>query len=286
MAKLGVLVVLAVAVLAACLSVFAADSRKCVEHWPLTAPLAGPNMLHPTLQERMAGWTGAYLVTLKSASHGLPSRSANSREVLGHVRVEFAVHERLEHYPLWTEDIMADLPGSVRMFVDVGYWCEYPQDDERDLEALAVVQARLEEYFGNRLLIVFVPGYHSVDKVSGSVSFDAGDRVSVYFHSDFHSGTRWLLPMEEGTALGGNPQFVDWFAGAGGGEARRVSLDDVRRAAQEVMAEELERGVDCVEADYSLGWHERSGEVGWYDGFVDRSMTPVECLPGVKRAAY
>ena len=68
--------------------------------------------------------------------------------------------------------------------------------------------------------------------------------------------------------------YVHWDYGV----QEIVSLSEVRRSVQTVVAEEEERGFECVSAAYKYEWYLRSGEENWYRGRLAPDGTPIECL--------
>ena len=68
--------------------------------------------------------------------------------------------------------------------------------------------------------------------------------------------------------------YVHWDYGA----QEIVSLSEVRRSVQTVVAEEEERGFECVSASYKYEWYRRSGEENWYRDRLAPNGTPIECL--------
>ena len=82
-----VLLLLSLAVPTGCslIRVGGAEDGKCVSAWPVAALIPEPNLLSPTIEERVAGAVGVAMVGLESASYGLPDRAENNRINLGTV---------------------------------------------------------------------------------------------------------------------------------------------------------------------------------------------------------
>lgn len=47
----------------------------------------------------------------------------------------------------------------VRTTVRINTHCHYPEDEDRDKAALANVEDMIREFFGDRLLVLFLPVY-------------------------------------------------------------------------------------------------------------------------------
>lgn len=54
-------------------------------------------------------------------------------------------------------------------------------------------------------------------------------------------------------------------------------LQEIRDRVNAVIAEEVDRGVECVGALYRHRWYTRSGEEEWYRGELGPDNVPVEC---------
>ena len=263
--------------------------RECVSIWTLGSAPLGPDLLRRTIEERVAMASGVSRVQLESISYSLPDRTTNNRRTLGNVRLEFAVLEHLA--PVY------DPPETVSLHIDVGYDCEYIENDDRDKKALARMSAALAEYFGDRQLIVFWEFYRHLSLV-GRISYQAqstqhgslqqsyglrsGSNYANDYWSGWDDGSQWLL-QAEGTGDDQTLYFADPIAVLPTGEAveETISLPEIRERAQKVIAEGEELGWACVNAHYEHQWYARSGEEDWYKwhiGHLGADGTPVECI--------
>lgn len=256
----------------------------CVAHWPTGAPVAKPYLLSPTFEERIAGAVGVLRVRLESVSYDLPSRARNNRIALGRVRLKFNILEQLKqgYY----------VPPTVTGTIEVGYFCEYVENDARDQEALAKLSADLEEFFGPGELIVFLSEYIGFYTPRAKVKFQDKSistplptvGIGVFAQTyglgrDWNDGSQWLL-QAEGIGSDQNPHFVDPLGGPYTVEvpANTIALSEIRERVNAVVAEEQERGFECVGAQYQYQWYVRSNEESWYRGRVGSDGTPIECI--------
>ena len=279
-----VLLMLSLFVLAACST---PDSEQgdigphdCVSPWPTYSRVLTPQLLSPTIEERVAGKKGVALVTLESVSFRLPGRAQNNRLDLGEVNLKFAVLDNLK-----TESSYPEFVGAT---IRVDYHCEYIADDERDSEALARISANVEEDLMGKNLIVFYP-YNQGIYMSSVVNFPVDQQGNpeppesrYYFSREWLANHPWLMESER-IGSDQDPYFVDPLRSL---NARKVpenviSLSEIRDKAQAIFAEEIERGVDCVGADYRHQWYLRSGEENWYRGLLSKDGTPVECFAAI-----
>ena len=236
-----VLLLLSLAVLAGCslIRVGDAEDRKCVGIWPAYAPPLEPKLLSRTLEERVAGRVGVAMVRLESVSYDLPDRAANNRINLGTVNLEFAVLEHLK--------TGRHVPETVRGQMPVGYACEYVENDERDREALAELSADLEEFFGNRDLIVFLPSYGGFYMTRARVSYHERPRDTLEnsygLWRNWNDGSQWLFRVE-GMGRDQYPHFVDPLDAVYTVDVpeNTISLSEIRERVNAVIAEEEERG--------------------------------------------
>lgn len=249
--------------------VFGAD-RECIGHWPLGSRIFRPDLLSPTLEERTAGEVGVVLARLGSTSSALPKPDENSERVLGFVTLNFHVLERLKPE-------LGEIMGTVQSTVGLGYECIYPENNHRDREALVKVENELQEFFGDRLLILFSQdgkGYG----ISGEVSFDEGDSQSTrfgYYYGGWNDGSRFLL--QAGDVGDNNPYFIDPLRSNSGPVNRTIDLQEIRDRVNAVISEEVDRGMECVGALYRHRWYTRSGEEVHYRGELGPGNVPVEC---------
>jgi len=281
-----VLLLLSLLVLTGCSLIRAGDAedRECLASWPAAAPPPEPNLLSPTFEERVAGAVGVLRVRLESVSYDLPSRARNNRVNLGRVRLKFNILEQLKqgYY----------VPTSVTATMEVGYFCEYIENDERDQEALAKLSADLQEFFGPGELIIFLYEYVGFHTARATVTFrdksiptplpyDGVDPLEQKYGlwRDWNDGSQWLLRAEDmGTDQA--PHFVDPLDAPYRMEVpeNTISLSEIRERVNAVIAEEEERGVECVGAHYRYQWYVRSNEESWYRGRVSADGTPIECI--------
>ncbi len=282
----AVLLLLSLAILTGCslIRVGDAEDLECVGHWA-TAPPPGPNLLSPTIEERVAGRVGVARVRLESVSHDLPDQAQNNRRDLGYVTLEFAVVEHLK-----TGD---HAPESVRTTIEVDYDCEYNENDHRDRGALAKMSADIKEFLDDRILVMFLPDYGGF-RMRGSVEFHQhpigqdtfvgngfwqGGNDGSDWLLETKDGSRWLLQAEDiGTDQ--DPHYVDPLDGPFTRIVPKntISLSELRERVNAVIAEEKERGVECVGAHYRYQWYVRSNEESWYRGRVGSDGTPIECI--------
>ena len=256
------------------------DPHDCAGRWPLLARISEPKLLSPTIEERVAGRVGVALVKLESVSYDLPARTRNNRENLGYVYLNFAVLEYIKPRYSHFETVSATMR--------VGYGCEYIEDDERDRYALAELSADLERFFGDKVLILFLPDHYDFH-MTGTVSFhenqDWGtDALEGKYGlwRNWNDGSQWLMEAE-GVGTDQDPHFVDPLRSLSRTKVpdNIIPLSEIRDKAQAIFAEEIERGVDCVGADYWHQWYLRSGEEDWYRGLLSKDGTPVECFAAV-----
>ena len=178
-------------------------------------------------------------------------------------------------------------PATVRAVMHVGYACEYIENDERDGEALAKMSADLEDFFGNKLLVMFHPMYHHEFHMKrATVSYheeqfgdDAPLEIRYGLWRDWNDGSQWLL-QAEGIGSDDNPHFVDPLDALPTADVpeNTISLEEIREKLQAVRAEEEERGVVCLGAYYQHQWYVRSGEERYYPGRLGADGTPIECI--------
>lgn len=235
--------------------------RECVRYWPAAAPIAKPDLLGPTVEERVSGIRGVAMVRLDSVSYKLPDPAHNNRVTLGRVILRFTVLERLKGG--WYE---ADF---ILGYMEVGYDCEYKENDNRDREGLAELSDRVETFLGDRSLIVFLPMDYDFHLRRSVVSFQYPGRWwSLYDNS------AWLV-QAEGVGNESDPHFyAHWDYGL----QEITSLSEIRNKVQAVVTEEEQKGFDCVAATYEHQWYVRSGEENWYRGKLTPDGTPIECL--------
>ena len=277
------LLLLSLSVLAGCslIPVGDAGDRECVSSRhlrapaPALAPIPQPKLLSRTIEERVAGAVGVAMVRLESTTYHLPDRAANNRINLGTVTLDFAVLESLK--------TGRHVPERVRAHMGVGYACEYVENDERDRDALAELSADLEEFFGDRELIMFLPGYGGFGLTGATVSYHERpwDRLEDKYKmwGAWNDGSQWLL-RAEGIGSDQDPHFVDPLDALYTVDVleNTISLSEIRERVNAVVAEEEERGVDCVGAHYRYQWYVRSNEENWYRGRVGSDGTPIECI--------
>ena len=284
----AVLLLLSLAVLTGCslIRVVDAEDLECVGPWPAGAPPPGPNLLSPTIEERVAGTVGVARVRLDSISHDLPDRALNNRGDLGYVTLEFAVVDHLKGGH--------QVPETVMTTIEVGYDCEYNENDHRDREALAKMSADIREFLDDRILVMFLPDYRGF-RMSGRVTFhqepvgNQGTQVGNGFWIGYNNdsdwtlgtedGSRWLL-RAEGMGSDQDPHFVDPLDAVYTVYVpeNTISLSELRERVNAVITEEEERGVECVGAHYLYQWYVRSNEESWYRGRVGSDGTPIECI--------
>ena len=204
---------------------------------------------------------------------------------LGYVTLEFAVVEHLK-----TGD---HAPENVTTTIGVVYDCEYTENDHRDREALAKMSADIEDFLDDRTLIMFLPDYEGF-RMSGRVSFHqepignldtqvgngfwGGQNNDSHWSLGTKGGSRWLLQAEDmGTDQ--DPHYVDPLDGPYTRVVPKntISLSELRERVDAVIAEEEERGVECVGAHYRHQWYVRSNEEGWYHGPLGADGTPIAC---------
>ena len=254
--------------------------HDCVSQWLSMPPMPGPELLSPTIEERVAGTVGVARVILDSVSYELPRRAWNNRVDLGIVKLGFTVLENLKtgYRP----------PDNVWPYMEVGYHCEYIEDDDRDREALAELSAGLERFFAGKMLIVFLPDYGGFS-MNGRISFHENrnwspdalvDRYGLW--SNWNDGSQWLMEAE-GLGTEENPYFIDPLDAlyTVSVPVNTISLLEIREKVEAVIAEEEERGVECVGASYKHQWYVRSGEENWYSGLLSEDGTPIECFAAI-----
>lgn len=248
--------------------------RECIGMWPLGSRLYLPDLLSPTLEERTAGEVDVVLARLGSTSSALPEPDEKTESVLGFVTLDFHVLEYLK--PKSPEFL-----GTVQSTVHVGYECIYAESNRRDREALVRVENKLQEFFGDRLLILFSQDGKGF-LAYGEVSFGKGDGQSTSF-GDYHSGwPRWNDGEQfllQAVIIGdnNNPYFIDPLRSKAGPVNHTIDLREIRDRVNAVIAEEVDRGVECVGALYRHQWYTRSGEEEWYRGELGPDNVPVEC---------
>ena len=257
---------------------------ECVAPWPAAAPVRKPNLLSPTIEERVAGRVSVVRVRLESLSHDLPSRARNNRIDLGRVSLEFNVLEQLKQG--------YHMPATIWATMEVGYVCEYIENDDRDGEALAELHADLEEFFGDKDLIMFLQDFSSnLHMTRARVEFrdksipppppfyGVDPLIQKYRFSSWNDGSQWLL-QAEGTGSDQDPRFVDPLDAVPTADVPEsiIALSEIRERVNAVVAEEEERGVECVGAHYRYQWYARSNEESWYRGRVASDGTPIECI--------
>ncbi len=290
----AVLLLLSLVALTGCSLIRVGDAgdRECVNSGPpraaapavAAAPIPQPNLLSRTIEERVAGTVGVAMIRLESVSYDLPDRAANNRINLGTVNFEFTVLESLK--------TRRHVPERTLAYMGVGYACEYMENDERDREALAELSADLEEFFGDRELIVFLPHYGGFHMTGATITFRDKSIPApppVYgvdpleqeygLWRGWNDGSQWLL-RAEGVGSDQDPHFVDPLDAPYRMDVpeNTISLSEVRERVNAVIAEEEERGVECVGAQYKYQWYVRSNEESWYRGRVGSDGTPIECI--------
>lgn len=273
----AVLLLLSVAVLAGCQS-GGSENTDCLAPMHAFAPVFQPYLLSPTIEERAAGPVGIVTARLESISYSLPDRTKASSDNLGTVSLEFAVLEHLKAGRYETD--------TVRAHMDVGYDCVYSENDDRDRKALARLSARLEEFFDGKLLVMFLPKYGSAGlyfpRATVSYSkeryYEEPIELEYRMWSHWNDGSQWLL-LAEGVGSSQSPHFVDPLDAALTVDVpeHTISLAEIRERLYAVMAEEEEKGIDCVGALYMLQHFIRSGEEPYYYGELKADGTPVEC---------
>ena len=249
--------------------------RDCMGYWPLLAPVPMPQLLSPTIEERVAGRVGVARVTLESVSYDLPHRTRNNHVDLGYVRLDFAVLEHLKPRDRASE--------TVSVTVDVGYKCEYIEDDDRDRESLAKMSADLKKSLDDKILILFLPNYYGF-RLSGTVSYhdnqfgnQSATEEGYGLWEKWGDGSQWLM-QAQGIGSDHNPHFVDPLdALYVDMPVNTISLFEFRERVKAVIAHEDVRGVECVGAYYEHQWHVRSGEESWYRGKLSEDGIPIEC---------
>ena len=255
---------------------------ECVGPWPAAAPVPRADLLSPTIEERAAGAVGVATARLTSVSYDLPERARNNRIDLGRVNFEFTVLEHLK-----TGHRVSETVGA---YMEVGYGCEYIENDDRDTEALTKLSADLEEFFGDKVLILFLPQYSGFRMWRARVSYHEkryGEDDTLenrYGLWGWNDGSQWLL-QAGGIGSDHNPQFVDPLDASYTVDLpeNTISLLELRERVKGLIAEEEERGVECVGADYRYQWHVRSGEEDWYRGRLGADGTPIECIAACNR---
>lgn len=254
--------------------------HECIGHWPLLSLVPTPELLSPTIEERVAGQRGVALVTLESVTFRVPDRAHNNRRDLGYLYLRFAVIERIKPETSVYESVSA--------IIEVGYNCEYIEDDERDTEALAKMSAGIEEDLKGKILIVFLQ-HDGGPQMTGIFSFRQNqpdsiiDPQSTYgFRKGWEEGHPWLM-QAEGIGTDQNPIFLDPLRLLNPRDVpvNTISLLEIREKAKAVIDEEKERGIDCVGASYQYEWYVRSGEENWYRGLLSEDGTPVECFAAI-----
>ena len=281
----AVLLLLSLVALTGCSLIRVGDAgdRECVNSGPpraaapavAAAPIPQPNLLSRTIEERVAGTVGVAIVRLESVSYDLPDRAANNRINLGTVNFEFTVLESLK--------TGRHVPERTLAYMGVGYACEYIENDERDREALAELSADLEEFFGDRELIMFLPHYGGFYMTRAIVSYHERPRDTLedkyQMWGAWNDGSQWLL-RAEGVGSDQDPHFVDPLDALYTVDVpeNTISLSEIRERVNAVIAEEEERGVECVGAHYKYQWYVRSNEESWYRGRVGSDGTPIECI--------
>ena len=246
------------------------DYRECIEIWPAAAPVPRPMLLSPTLEERTAGDVDVVLARLESTSSTLPEPGETSDRVLGFVTLDFHVLERLKPGP-------GMIPGTVQSTVRVKYDCTYPENEDRDREALVRVENQLQGFFDDRLLILFSKdgkGYY----LDGRVSFERGTSLGLNY-GEWADASRFLLQARN-VGDDENPSFLDPLWGRDGRVNHTIDLREIRARMNAIIVEEVDRGVECVGALYRHRWYTRSGEERWYQidgGELGPDNVPVEC---------
>ena len=212
-----------------------------------------------------------------------PAVAENNRIKLGRITLEFDVLEQLK--PVYR------VPGFMGAFMEVGYACEYIENDDRDLEALANFSADLEQFFGDKLLIVFFRN-HEIHIGRARITFrdesipaappiyGVDPLVQKYgLWSGWNDGSQWLL-QAEGASSDDNPHFMDPLDAVPTAEVpeNTISMSEIRERVNAVIAEEEERGIECVGAHYRHQWYVRSNEESSYRGRLGADGTPAECI--------
>ena len=134
--------------------------------------------------------------------------------------------------------------------MEVGYACEYIENDKRDRVALAELSADLEEYFGDRDLIVFLPPYSSFGITRARVSYHEmpwQDTLEQRYGlgRSRNDGSQQLLRVES-IGSGQDPHFVDPLEAGYMMDIpeNTISPSELRERVNAVIAEEEERGDD------------------------------------------
>ena len=238
------------------------DDRQCVGVWPAAGPPLGPNLLPPTIEERVSGIRDVTVVRLNSVSYDLPDPARNNRIDLGEVDIEVTVLENLKG---GDRRLFPTIGGSM----EVGYDCEYRENDQRDLKKLAELSVHVEGFLADKTLIVLGP--------QGSGFWLRRDVASFQYPTIGPNLYRspLLLIQAEGVGTEVDPHFyLHWEAGSQGS----ISLSDLRTRIRSLVAEEREKGFECVSASYEHQWYVRSGEERWYRGKLTADGKPIECL--------
>lgn len=238
------------------------DSRACIGVWPAGAPVPGPELLPPTIEERVSGIREVAVGKLDSVDYSLPSPTYNNRATLGRIGLKVNVVENLKGGERRVHPFVS---GAMQ----VGYDCPYTEDDQRDLAKLGHLSARLETSLADKTLIVLEP--------------DGGGFYLSRYVASFRHSRMWqhlyrsslMLTEVEGVGTDSDPHFDLIWEGSSQGT---ISLSELRTRIQRVVAEEKEKGFECVSASYEYQWYVRSGEEHWYRGMLTEDGTPIECL--------
>lgn len=259
-------ITVAITVLVGCMfgDAFLSDSRsrECVSPWAMGARPPGLGLHTPTLEERIAGIGGIVVAEFDSVYYDLPGRAENNRRNLGRIVLRATTVERLKGEGRQSDIVFAE--------IDLGYDCEYIEDDERDLEKLAELSDCVEDFVDDRKMVMLMPLNYGIHLFHPTASFQRPTTCT-----NLHQyNPLWLMQAED-AGTDSDPHFyVHWEYQL----LEVIPLSEIRRRVQAVVEDEEERGFDCVSASYEYGRYLRSGKEDFYRGGLASDGSPIECV--------